>query len=288
MEIKGLRRRVTIGFMSIAGLLFLSGMLSFFELNTLSDDTDLILRANKRNMELSRSMLHSLQSQNYAFVQIIAFDDRSLDSMCLASVSELEQSIRDARAESGVDGILDSMVVSVTKLRAVSERLVAMPVTPITPINENIDTTITDSLIEAEPIVIIEDHIDNNFDDHAEDQNLYRDYQMIYNSMLNYIDSYLDASQNILAPRAESLHNNAYRAVTPVFISLVVMIVIVLLLYYFMLLYCVNPIVAMNKSLFDYLSFKIPFAPKCETRDEVNELRENIEMMIKQSKKQNN
>lgn len=268
MEIKGLRRRVTIGFMSIAGLLFLSGMLSFFELNTLSDDTDLILRANKRNMELSRSMLHSLQSQNYAFIQIIAFDDRSLDSTCLASVGALEQSIRDARVEGGSDVILDSMVISVTKLRAVSERLVAMPS------NENIIES--DSLIVLDAIAV------------SEDRDLYRDYQIIYNSMLNYIDGYLDASQNILAPRAESLHNNAYRAVTPVFISLVVMIVIVLLLYYFMLLYCVNPIVTMNKSLIDYLSFKIPFAPKCECRDEMKELRENIEVMIKQSKRQNN
>ncbi len=272
MEIKGLRRRVTIGFMSIAGLLFLSGMLSFFELNTLSDDTDLILRANKRNMELSRSMLHSLQSQNYAFIQIIAFDERTLDSLCLASVSELEQSIRDARAESGADEILDSMVVAVTRLRDVSERLVAMPVAPA--VSEYVE--LSDSLALEANISI------------KQDQDLYHDYQPIYNSMLTYIDRYLDASQNILAPRAESLHNNAYRAVTPVFISLVVMIVIVLLLYYFMLLYCVNPIVAMNKSLFDYLSFKIPFAPKCECRDEVQELRDNIEVMIKQSKKLNN
>lgn len=250
--------------MSIAGLLFLSGMLSFFELNTLSDDTDLILRANKRNMELSRSMLHSLQTQNYAFVQIIAFGDRDLDSICLASVSSLENTIREAKAEGdAMDQILDSMMVSVTALRSVSEELLASQIVAV------------DS-ISNESILL------------SSDRDLYLDYQPIYNSMLNSIDQYLNTSQNILAPRAESLHNNAYRAVTPVFISLVVMIVIVLLLYYFMLLYCVNPIVAMNKSLSDYLAFKIPFAPKCECRDEVKELKEGVELMIKQSKKLSN
>ncbi len=269
MEIKGLRSRVTIGFISIAVLLFLSGMLSFFELNTLSDDTDVILRTNKRNMQLSRNMLYSLQSQNYAFVRMVAFDDRSLDSVCLANVTSLEQTIKAAKAESQMSTLLDSITLSVAKLRGVTERLVstqqiAMP----------IDTTHM-SQASLDSIRIYNNGV------------LYGEYQPIYNSILNSIDQYLNQTQDILAPSAERLHNNAYRAVTPVFISLVVMIAIVLMLYYFMMLYCVNPIVAMDKSLFDFLSFKIPFAPKGECRDEMLGLKEKIETLIKLSKKQN-
>ena len=41
------------------------------------------------------------------------------------------------------------------------------------------------------------------------------------------------STQSSLAPRTEQLKRNAYRAVTPVLISLLVMIAIVLMLYYF-------------------------------------------------------
>ena len=80
------------------------------------------------------------------------------------------------------------------------------------------------------------------------------------------------------------MKKNAYRAVTPVLISLVVMIAIVLMLYYFMSLYCVNPIIRMNKGLGDWLSFRVPFAVKGDLKDEVLELKEKIEALINISK----
>ena len=53
----GMRRRVTIGFLSIVCLLFFSGMVSFVELSHLSRDTGEILKANKRNIELCLNKL---------------------------------------------------------------------------------------------------------------------------------------------------------------------------------------------------------------------------------------
>ena len=49
----GLRKRVTVGFLSIVCLLFFSGMVSFVELSHLSRDTGEILKANMRNIELA-------------------------------------------------------------------------------------------------------------------------------------------------------------------------------------------------------------------------------------------
>ncbi len=80
------------------------------------------------------------------------------------------------------------------------------------------------------------------------------------------------------------MRKNAYRAVTPVLISLVVMIAIVLMLYYFMSIYCVHPIVRMNKGLDDFLTFHIPFAVKGQLKDEVLELKERIDTLISMTK----
>ena len=90
----------------------------------------------------------------------------------------------------------------------------------------------------------------------------------------------MTSTQSSLAPRAEQMKKNAYRAVTPVLISLAVMIAIVLMLYYFMTIYCVNPIVAMNRSLGEFLTFRIPFGVKTDCRDEVLELKEKIDTLI--------
>ena len=80
------------------------------------------------------------------------------------------------------------------------------------------------------------------------------------------------------------MKKNAYRAVTPVLISVAVMIAIVLMLFYFMSLYCVTPIERMNKGLGDWLAFRVPFAVKGDFKDEVLELKEKIETLINLSK----
>ena len=66
--------------------------------------------------------------------------------------------------------------------------------------------------------------------------------------------------------------------------ALAVMIAIVLMLYYFMSVYCVNPILRMNKGLGDYLSFRVPFVVKADCKDEMLELKEKIETLITISK----
>lgn len=99
-------------------------------------------------------------------------------------------------------------------------------------------------------------------------------YEKQYEKVVTAVRDYMTSTQSSLAPRAEQLKKNAYRAVTPVLISLVVMIATVLMLFYFTMLYCVNPIVAMNKGLGQYLTFRIPFAVKAECKDEILELKE--------------
>jgi len=61
-------------------------------------------------------------------------------------------------------------------------------------------------------------------------------------------------------------------------------VAIVLMLYYFMSVYCVNPILRMNKGLGDYLSFRVPFVVKADCKDEMLELKEKIETLITISK----
>ena len=255
----GLRKRVTVGFLSIVCLLFFSGMVSFLELSHLSRDTGEILKANKRNIELAKEMLDAAHEQNIALIHLAVFGDRSYDSLCRAELERLENTLLIAQNEALEKSFLDSLAFATTELRLLTDNYLAFGLAG------------SDSLNVAQV-----DSVGGRW---------YNDeYEALYGRLTSAIKNYMTSTQSSLAPRAEQMKKNAYRPVTPVLISLAVMIAIVLMLYYFMTIYCVNPILGMNKGLGDYLSFRIPFTVKGECKDEMLELKEKIDTLINQSK----
>ena len=110
-------------------------------------------------------------------------------------------------------------------------------------------------------------------------------YKPQYTTVSTQITKYMTGSETTLGPDVNRLSNTARRAVTPVFISLVVMIVILLMFYYFIMIYALKPIIEMNKSLGDWLRYKMPFKPKGECRDELLELKEKIQTVTNAPKK---
>ena len=249
----GLRKRVTVGFLSIVCLLFFSGMVSFLELSHLSRDTGEILKANKRNIELAKEMLDAAH-------ELSVFGDRSCDSLCRKSMERLENTLLVAQSEALEKSFLDSLAFATTELRLVTDNYLAFG-----------GAARADS-----PAALRPDSLGGRW--YSEE------YQALYGRLTAAIKSYMTSTQSSLVPRAEQMKKNAYRAVTPVLISLAVMIAIVLMLFYFMSIYCVTPIERMNKGLGDWLSFRVPFAVKGDLKDEVLELKEKIESLINISK----
>ncbi|MBO5234765.1 MAG: hypothetical protein J6B27_03545 [Alistipes sp.] len=249
---KGIRKRVTIGFMSIVTLLFFSGMVSLFELGHLSTDAEAILDNSHRNMELAKGMFSSLHKQNYAVAEVAVLGSASSDSLSREGLIYLENSLAAAYDLSKGGAHLDSLTVTVAELRRLTNEMLAA----------------------------LNDTLPSSFD-----RVWYNDvYMPVSSKVSEQINDYMSATHEGLTTRAEQLDHNAYRAVMPVLISLLVMIAIVLMLYYFITIYCVNPVLSLRKSLADWLAFRLPFAPKSECRDELLELKEDIETLINQSK----
>ena len=250
---KGLRKRTSIGFISIAILLFFSGMVSLFELGHLSTDAEAILENSHRNMELAKDMLTSLHSQSRAVADVAVLGVSGRDSLCREGLTHLENSLMAAYDLSKSSAHLDSLITTVAELRRLTGEMLAAQ----------------------------NDTIPSEFNRAWYDQV----YMPVSSKVSEQINDYMSATHEGLTPRAEQLSHNAYRAVMPVLISLVVMIAFVLMLYYFITIYCVNPVLSLRKSLADWLAFRLPFAPKSECRDELLELKEDIETLINQSKR---
>ena len=267
---KGIGSRVTIGFISIVVLLFASGVISLFELGNLSNDTEIILSASRRNLELAKDMLSYAHEHSQATIRVALFDEESQKDVCRRTLSDLEGKLATARSESIDATHLDSLSVSVSRLRIVSESYL------FTPKVYQVDTL----MVNANMIPSARATLSGKkwFDEQ---------YKVVYEDMVDQIEDFMNHTHSSLAPRAEQLNKNAYRSVTPVFISLVVVIVIVLMFYYFIRIYCVVPIVKINRALGDFLTYRLPFNVKVDLRDEFKELADSIEKLIGISKLKN-
>ncbi|MCH5334434.1 MAG: hypothetical protein J1D86_01325 [Alistipes sp.] len=249
----GIRKRITVGFTSIAALLFFSGMISFFELSHLSNDTEEILKANSRNIELARAMIDAADEQNRSFIHLAVLGRTDYDSLCRASMVRIEQTLEEARREAIVPEALDSLSYAVAELRMLTD----------------------DFLVFGAGAG--QGYVDVYWYDN--------DYRNGYEALSKAIGSFMTSTQNSLAPRTEQLKKNAYRSVMPVLISLAVVIAVVLMFHFFITIYCINPILNMNKSLGNYLQFRTPFKTDAESRDEMLELGEKINILITESKR---
>lgn len=280
---KGIGKRVTIGFLSIVALLFVSGMISLFELGNMSNDTEKILSASRRNMEIAKDMLNSASEHSSAVVHIAVFGDKSYADVCRRSIGDLEGKLASARSEAVDASRLDSLAIGIEQLqRVVDEYLVAQ------------DRKEQPVVLPAEEqeIVVGEDGGVNIEDLGATTEALSgkawydTKYKTAYHDLIERIQSFMTHTHSSLAPRAEQLNKNAYRSVAPVLLSLIVMIAIVLMFYYFISVYCVRPMKKINRALSDYLSFRLPFNVKGELIDEFKELYDSIELLIGMSRQQ--
>ena len=266
---KGIGKRVTIGFLSILLLLFASGIVSLFELGNLSNDTEEILAASRRNMEIAKDMLHSAHQHSQAVSHIAIFDQNGDRDICRRAMSDLEGKVAAARSEAVDATRLDSLSMSVLRLREVTEQYLFT--TAIGGVNM--------------PFMVVPEGNNGTSLGSVNGKEWYEsDYEAAYDNMMDEIQNFMTHTHSSLAPRAEQLNKNAYRSVAPVFISLVVIIAIVLMFYYFVMLYGVKPIVKINGSLSDFLTYRLPFNAKAELLDEFKELVDNIEKLIGLSK----
>ena len=261
----GIRKRITIGFLSIIVLLFFSGLVSLFELNHMSADIDTILASNRKSIAISQGMLDAIRANDRALISYAVLRDTSYVDSCRNRFLDLSVKIETARRETSnsAASLFDSLDASAGRMNGVIEQLRKS--------RKVENSLLPDSLWGG----------GTSFDGTVWYD---EEYMPVYTMASDQIMQLLSYAQSSLTPRAERLSRNAYRAVTPVFIALVVMIVILLMFYYFIMIYTVKPIVEMNKSLGDWIRYKLPFSVKAECRDELEELKDKIESVTNNAK----
>ena len=260
--IGSVKSRVRLSFFSIILLLFFSGAMSLFELERVSHDTEEILRASKANVDLASEMISALNEQNDAMISMAVIggtlnDISSHYRHCETSINRLSTAVEEAHSrmsKTETPMATDSLIIHASRINTLAQAY----------INGEIHRAIA------------YDSITSN----STHMWYIEEYKPEYVSVSNQITRYMTGSESTLGPVVNRLSHTARRAVTPVFISLVVMIVVVLMFYYFLHHYLIKPVLRINDELGDYLRYRTPFDATIPCRDEIKTLRERIAALI--------
>ena len=250
---------------------------------TLKDKTNLyaILKQLQTFNNAHVDLHEKMDTANARMVEIRAarnageLNEKEYTDLANRSMSELEGCLAAARSESFNETCLDSLSATVSKIRAMSEKFLGGGTDAETHKESRDSVTFSTA--------------DLGIADASVSGKIWYDagYEPVYTELTEQIKQFMTLTYSSLAPRAAQLNKNAYRSVAPVLLSLLVMIAIVLMFFYFIMVYCVKPVIKMNKSLGGYLSYRLPYEVKTELLDEIKELNDNIESLINISKQNN-
>ena len=267
-SVDSIGRRVRAAFLSIVLLHVFAGGTSLLELERVSHDTQLILEASKQNVDIAREMASALSDQNDAIIYMAVVGDSSqrfrTDSE--NSILRLKRASEEAFEllhNTEYHGLADSLTKHTDKLNTIVRDY----------LDGNVQRRIeADMLIDSLPnkLTIGSWYVD--------------EYKTEHRNLSKQISKYMTGSQSTLGPEVSRLSHTARRAVTPVFISLLVMFIVVLLLYFFLKRLYIKPMTRINRSLGDYITYRVPFDDSIECRDEIKELRDRISTLTSKVK----
>ena len=274
--IKSIKRRIQLAFASIILLLFFSGATSLLELERVSHDTEEILLASKENVDLASEMISALNEQNDAMIQMAVIGGALKDiAPKLAPCEESMKRLSEA-SERAQKRMQDTESASITDSLAVYTKR----------INELATTYINGDVHRA-----IASDSAFRMTTHSWYVNSYKPQ---YVTVSTQITRYMTGSESTLGPDVNRLSHTARRAVTPVFLALVVMTVVILMFYYFIhwssdvcssdLSSLIRPVLRINDELGDYLRYRTHFDRNIVCRDEIQTLRDRILALIQKQR----
>ncbi len=244
----GIRKKIFVGFASLGLLLFFSGLISYFELTSLSRNTQSLIASGARNIEHAKNMLDAVQRQNTALLQIVVTNDNSYDSMLLSGREDFLKSLSEA-------------TVSISDLRSLDAVYAA---------KEQYDA-------------IVDAHLDGR--NREENISWFMDiYATSYYDLTTAIKNYMISSHYVIGAKTAQIESNAYRAIMPSIIALAIAIIIIITFAFLVDVYYITPVIRISSALKNFLTAKIPFHVKMEGRDEVAELKDNIDTLIQEYK----
>ncbi|MCB8963897.1 MAG: hypothetical protein H6536_02505 [Bacteroidales bacterium] len=241
----GIRLKIITGFVILAALLVISGLISIYELTKLGNSVNRLINDNYRSIDYSKQMAMSLEKQKKSLIMAINGDTAKALILFNSSKVEFNENIRNATNNLTIPGeinYVDSIAIIFSIYIPIAEEFIKNP-------QHNISIYLND--IQPK-IWAIQDKVTD----------------------------LLTINQQSLLQTATVLEKSPYRTILPGLIVVITSIVFSIIFNYMISYYMVNPVIKITKSINDFVKYKKPFEVSIETKDEMHDLKESVKNLI--------
>jgi HAMP domain-containing protein len=247
----GIRSKIMYGFLTLAAMLFLAGIISIMEFRNMGQSVEKLLDENYTSIASSQQMTESIEKYNNGVLLMLMgklnegrFIIKPADSIFNRNLKLAKEHIT-LQGEDSILNCIDSLFVSYRKLWL---RPIMAPAA--------------------------ENKLDWYFNTASKP----------FNDLTQKIESLREMNSQSVYKTTSSLKNKAKRAVMPGIVAIIAALVFSLIFNYFINHYFVSPIIKISKGVNDYSAYGIPFKVDIETNDELLDLKSSVENMVNKSR----
>ncbi|KAB2871556.1 MAG: hypothetical protein F9K37_02940 [Bacteroidales bacterium] len=241
----GIRLKIITGFIILASLLVISGLISIYELTKLGNSVNTLINDNYRSIDYSKQMSLSLEQQKKAIIMAINGENEKAISLFNTSKQDFETNLRNAANNLTIPGevnYVDSIALFFANYTPIAESFIKDP-------KHNINVYLND----IQPQVW---------------------------AIQNKVNELLTVNQQSLLQTATLLEKSPYRTILPGLIVVITSIIFSVIFNYMISYYMIKPVIRITKSINDFVKYKKPFEVTVETKDELNDLKESVKNLI--------
>ncbi|MFQ5824905.1 MAG: MCP four helix bundle domain-containing protein [bacterium] len=242
----GLRLKILSGFLILTMMLFIAGVWSIYEINSIGTSVQRLLDDNYTSINASKKMMEALEREDSAVLLLLLGKWEQGRSIMTSVDSLFNQGFQIAHKKltiPGEEAHLDSIKSSYQTYKNLWEK-------PIVGTKKEGD-------------------LDWYF------QEVHRSFLDVKSSVNNL----MILNEQIIYQTASELQNRANRAIMPGIVAIISALVFTLVFNYFVNNYAVSPIVKITDSIKKFIDHKLPFNIDIETKDEFSDLTSAIKTL---------
>ena len=249
----GIRRKISLGFVIIGVILFISSVISVFEFNRMRHSVASLMKDNMNSISTSRMLLELTDEYNFEL---------------------LSRVIQDSTAGSAdiiYDDRFDKYIGTIKKSFTSQE-----------------EVAVADSLSNAyaDYIAVINQAPDIMLQDVKVRVDWYQKrLKPVYYNLKNYKKQLGLLTQAALANNSSELQEGYYRSIMPGIISVGAGLLLVLLFNYFINLYFISPIIMISKGIRNFREYRKTYNVQFDNNDEIQDLNSEVSGLIEENKK---
>lgn len=249
----GIRKKISLGFVVIGSILFISSIIAVFEFSRMKSSVTELMTANINSINTSRMLMELTDEYNLILISRVIID---------SSITS---------AEILYDDRFDSYIASI-KDHFYSEKEVAIADSLALSYSKYLSVISNSRGIMSESIEKRKEWYEN-------------DLKPVFTDLRKYKKELGVLTQGALAQNTNELQEGYYRSIMPGIIAVGAGIVLVLLFNYFVNIYFISPILLISKGIKNYRDFRKSYTVQLDNDDEIAEINSEVKSIIDENKR---